>query len=124
MKLEPENAIVEAWRLQESIKKKRAEIRAEENQLKQIMALLESFNVTRIGKLERVSRLQHKRSIIPDQFRDRWPDLFNSLARVTLKDALEHLPEDELNQVCQISETVSWIIVSYEAPQVKRTWED
>ena len=87
MKLEPENAIVEAWRLQESIKKKRAEIRAEENQLKQIMALLESFNVTRIGKLERVSRLQHKRSIIPDQFRDRWPDLFNSLARVTLKDA-------------------------------------
>jgi hypothetical protein len=52
--------------------------------------------------------------IISERFRARWPELFTSLAKVTLKDAREaKIPEAELMEACDSIEQVSWKILFF-----------
>ncbi len=116
MQLEPNEAIEEAWRLQESIRKQRQQIRKEEERLRILMDLLETFNVTRIGPYERRQKIQRRRFIISERFQAKWPELFNKLARITIKDASIVLDPAQVEEVCEVQETETWEIISYKKP--------
>ena len=70
-------------------------------------------HVTQAGPYERRQKITCSRSIISESFRARWPEPFNRLARVTLKDALRELPEVEIEECCQVEEQITWEIVSH-----------
>jgi hypothetical protein len=111
-----EGTIKEAFGLQEKIRKQRKELKTNEQHLKMLLEVLDLEHVTRAGDYERRQKITCRRSILSEPFRARWPEHFNRLARVTLKDALRELPEAELNQVCQIEEQITWEIASHKLP--------
>ncbi len=111
-----EKAIAEAFELQEKIRRQRKELREDEKRLSTLLEALDLEHVTRAGDYERRQKTSCRRSIISEAFRARWPEAFNRLARVTLKDALRELPEAEVSECCQVDELVTWEIVSYRLP--------
>lgn len=111
-----EETIKEAFELQEIIRKQRKELRANENMLKTLMEALDLEKVMQAGPYERRQKVSCRRSISSEAFRARWPEVFNRLAKVTLKDALRELPEGEVEQCCQVDEVVTWEIVSHWRP--------
>lgn len=121
MQLEPKNAIEKAYNLQLSIKEKRKELKALENQYQTLMEALAVLEVGRVGPYERIQKVQKRRTIISETFRHTWPDLFNSLATVTLKAATAEISEEDLERAgaLQVHELVSWEIISYKKP-----WEE
>ncbi len=114
-----EKAITEAFELQEKIRKQRKELRENERHLSTLLEVLDLAHITRAGDFERRQKVSCRRSIISEEFRARWPEAFNRLARITLKDALRELPEAEVVQCCQVDELVTWEIVSYRLPGSK-----
>lgn len=114
-----EKAITEAFELQEKIRKQRKELRENERHLSTLLEALDLAEVTRAGDYERRQKVSCRRSIISEAFRARWPEAFNRLARVTLKDALRELPVAEVEQCCQMDDLISWEIVSYRLPGSK-----
>lgn len=113
---EAERAIKEAWELQESIRKRRAQLKRDEEHLQNLFETLVTLKVTRLGKLEVKPKITQRRQIISDRFYAIWPDLFNKLAKVSIKDAETVLPPEELNKVCDIKQIASWEIISYAKP--------
>lgn len=113
---EAERAIKEAWELQESIRKRRAQLKRDEEHLQNLFETLAILKVTRIGKLEVQPRVSSRRQIVSERFLAIWPDLFNKIAKVNIKDALTVIDENELNQVCEVRQIASWEIISYAKP--------
>lgn len=116
MQPEPKEAIEEAWRLQESIRKQRQQIKKDEQRLRDLMDLLGMLNVTRIGPYERRQKIQRRRSIVSERFQQRWPELFNRLAKITIKDASTVLDPGQVDELCEVQETETWEIISYKKP--------
>ncbi len=114
MQLEPKNAIEEAYRLQLLLKQKRAELKALEDQYKDLMDTLAFLEVSRVVGLERAQKLQRRSFIVSEAFRLAWPEHFNRLATVTLKAAMAEIPERDLEKAgaLQTHELVSWEIIS------------
>jgi len=108
-----EETIEEAYELQEIIRKQRKELKANESLLRTLLDVLELEKVTNAGPFERRQKISCRRSIISESFRARWPEHFNRLARVTLKDALRELPEAEIEECCQVEEQIIWEIISH-----------
>ncbi|VVB69501.1 Uncharacterised protein [uncultured archaeon] len=113
---DPEEKIREAFELQERIKKQRKELKANEGRLRTLLEVLDLEHVTRAGDYERRQKISCRRTIISESFRARWPEHFNRLAKVTLKDALRELPEAEIEECCQVEEQITWEIVSHKLP--------
>jgi ATP-dependent DNA helicase RecQ len=94
------NKMAKAYELQEILKKERQEVRMHEIEYKNLINDILSAKVQQLGEYEVSEKeVQKKRFIISDKFRERWPDLFNKLAKVTVKDAKEELDEKDLEDV-------------------------
>jgi hypothetical protein len=103
----------EAFEIQEEIAREKKAIKEKEWLLQNLLWQLEKENVGRLGDYERKKKITIKRIISSEKFRARWPELFNKLAKVTLKDAQAEVREVELNEVCSTFEQVSWKIIFY-----------
>jgi hypothetical protein len=102
----------EAFEVQEEIARERKALREKEALLQNLLWQLENENVGRLGYYERKRKVVSRDVIISERFRARWPELFTSLAKVTLKDAREaNIPEAELMEACDSTEQVSWKII-------------
>jgi ATP-dependent DNA helicase RecQ len=92
-----------AYELQETLKKERQQLKLHELEYKRLMDEIIANNVKHIGKYEIIDKVvQKKRFIISDKFREKWPDLFNRIAKVTINAALREITEDDLESVCGI----------------------
>ena len=107
--------MVKAYKLQETLKKERQQVKLHEEEYKNLMETIVASKVQRLGKYE-VSEVigQKKRYIVSDKFRAIWPDLFNTLATVTLKDAREKIKEEDLETVCETKITMKPVIVIHQ----------
>ncbi len=104
--------IARAYELQETLKKDRQQLKTHEEEYKRLMDQIISSKVKQLGSYEVVEKVvQKKRFIISDKFRERWPELFNQLAKVTLKSARERINDEELEEVCGV-ETVTKPIIA------------
>ena len=109
-----EEMIKEAYELQEKIRMQRKALKANEDNLKTLLEVLDLEKVTKAGPYERKPKIVSRRSIVPELFRARWPDLFDRLAKISLKDAEEEVRGEELNEVCNTIEIVSWKIIFHQ----------
>jgi hypothetical protein len=74
------NIMATACELQEILKKERQKLRQHDEEYKRLMDRIASSKVQRAGKYEIVGKeAQHQHFIILDEFRNRWPELFNRL---------------------------------------------
>lgn len=104
----------EAFEVQETIAKARKALKVQEDRLKNLLWQLEQAEVGRLGDYERKRKVVNRDVIISERFRASWPELFTSLAKVTLKDAREaNIPEAELMEACDSTEQVSWKIIFF-----------
>lgn len=94
------NKMAKAYELQELMKEERQKLRLHELQYKKLMDYIVSCDLKKIGEYEvSETEVQKKRYIISDKFRERWPELFNTLAKVTIKAAKEVLDEAEQKEL-------------------------
>lgn len=109
------NAIKEAYELQEENSRMRKILKENETRLKNILWQLEKDQVGRLGNYELKKRIISRDVISSEKFRAKWPEVFNRIAKITLKDARAEdcISEEELNEVCSSSETVAWKILFY-----------
>ncbi len=107
--------LAEAYEVQESIARMRKNLKAKEELYRGLMERLAMSDVGRVGDYERRRRVISRRVIRSDAFRAAWPELFNQIAKVTLKDAEKAVPEEELNSVCDTVESERWRIMFYGA---------
>ena len=125
MKLaEPVKALERAYELQEIIKKERHQLRQHEDEYKLLMTQISALNVRRVEYYEVIDKVKTRRYIISDLFRARWPDLFNKLAKITIKDAEAELPPEDLKSVCEVRETIKQEVVIYEKTSFQAMGED
>lgn len=65
------------------------------------------------GRLILVNKSRVTRTINSDLMRERFPQIFTEIAKVTLKDAEQHLSKVEVNRLCDIKiGTPSWDVVT------------
>jgi len=55
--------------------------------------------------------VQRQHFIVSDKFRERWPDLFNQLAIVRVKDAKEVIEEEDLEEVWEMKVVTKPVVV-------------
>lgn len=111
--------IAKAFKLQEELRKRRKELREIEAEYNALMESLVESKVERIGFYELVIKMQKRRAIDSGLFRARWPDIFNKIAKVTLKDAENNLRSEELinlDEVIKVEQSQRYSIISYEQP--------
>jgi hypothetical protein len=109
--------MAKAYKLQETLREERQQVRQHEEEYKRLMNLIVSSKVRQSGKYEVVDKeVQRKRQIISDRFRARWPELFNRLATVTMKAALEEIEENDLDDVCEIKTVAKPVIALRNRP--------
>lgn len=125
MKLtEPVKALERAYELQEMIKKERYQLRQHEDEYKLLMTQISALNVRRVEYYEVIDKVKTRRYIISDLFRAKWPDLFNKLAKITIKDAETELQPEDLKSVCEVRETMKQEIVICEKTSSQPAGED
>lgn len=89
--------------LQDTLEKEREQVRMHDKEYQKLMNQILASKVRRLGKYEVVdTEVQKKRQIVSDKFRERWPELFNQLATVTIKAAREKVKENDLDEVCEL----------------------
>lgn len=104
--------LAQAYELQETLKRERQQIKKHDEEYKDLMAKIIRSNVRQLGKYEvRDMEVQHQHFIISDKFRERWPDLFNKLATVKLKDAREIFTDKDLEAVWELKTVIKHVIV-------------
>lgn len=95
--------MAKAYDLQDTLEEERELVRIHNNEYQKLMEQIVASKVQKIGKYEVIDKeVQKKRQIISDKFRERWPDLFNQLATVTMKAARERIKENDLEEVCEL----------------------
>jgi hypothetical protein len=117
-------ALERAYELQEIIKKERHQLRQHEDEYKLLMTQISALNVRRVEYYEVIDKVKTRRYIISDLFRAKWPDLFNKLAKITIKDAEAELQPEDLKSVCEVRETIKQEIVTYEKTSLQLVGED
>ena len=97
------NLMAKAYNLQDTLEKEREQVRMHDKEYQKLMGQIVASKVQQLGKYEVVdTEVQKKRQIISDKFREKWPDLFNQLATVTMKAARERIKETDLEEVCEL----------------------
>jgi ATP-dependent DNA helicase RecQ len=97
------NLMARAYELQETLAEERERVRIHDKEYQELMVQIAVSKVQKIGKYEvKDTEVQKQRKIISDKFRERWPDLFNQLATVTMKAARERIKESDLEEVCEL----------------------
>jgi hypothetical protein len=101
-----------AYELQEILKKERQLVRQHDEEYKILMdQIIASGKQTagNYGLTDKVVQRQH--FIISDKFRERWPDLFNQLATVKVKDAKEVIDDEDLETVWEMKTVTKPVVV-------------
>jgi len=95
--------VAKAYELQETLAVERENVRMHDKEYQKLMEQIVASKVHNIGKYKVVDvEVQKKHQIISDRFRERWPELFNQLATVTMKAARERINESDLEDVCEL----------------------
>lgn len=112
-----DDEIAKAYELQETLRRERLRVKQHEKEYKKLMDQIISSKVRQSGKFEVVDTIvQKKRQIIPNRFRAKWPELFNRIATITMKAALEEIEEKDLEDVCEIKTITKPVIVLRNRP--------
>lgn len=92
-----------AYELQEILKKERQLVRQHDDEYKALMDQITSSGPQKAGNYELTDKVvQRQHFIVSDKFREKWPDLFNQLATVKVKDAKEVIEEEDLETVWEL----------------------
>jgi hypothetical protein len=79
--------MAKAYELQEILKKERQLIRQHDEEYKILMDQITASGKQKAGNYELSDKVvQRQHFIVSDKFRERWPDLFNQLATVKVKE--------------------------------------
>jgi hypothetical protein len=106
-----ETELARAYELQEVLKRERNQVKTHEKEYNELMDKITRSKVQHIGSYKVVQKaIQKNRHIVSDEFRKRWPDLFNKLARVTIKSAQNELNDEDIYAVCEVKEIIKPII--------------
>ena len=89
-----------AYELQEILKKERQLVRQHDEEYKILMDQITASGKQKAGNYELADKVvQRQHFIVSDKFRERWPELFNQLATVKVKDAKEVIDDKDLETV-------------------------
>lgn len=103
--------LAKAYELQETLKRERQQVRMHEEEYNKLMDDILLSKVQHLGVYAVVQKVVNKnRYIVSDKFRERWPDLFNKLARVTIRSAQKELDDEDIYSVCMIKEIIKPVI--------------
>lgn len=103
--------LARAYELQETLKKERQQIKRHEEDYNKLMNKIILSEVQHLGAYMVVQKVvQKKRYIVSNKFRERWPDIFNKLAKVTIKSAQKELNDEDIYAVCEVEEIVKPVI--------------
>ncbi len=92
-----------AYELQEILKKERQLVRQHDEEYKALMDQITASGTQKAGSYKLTDKdVQRQHFIVSDKFRERWPDLFNQLATVKVKDAKEVIDEEDLETVWEL----------------------
>jgi len=101
-----------AYELQELLKKERQLIRQHDSEYKTLMDQIAASGTQNAGNYELADKIvQRQHFIVSDKFRERWPDLFNQLATVKVKDAKEVIDEKDLETVWELKIVTKPVVV-------------
>lgn len=92
-----------AYELQEILKKERQLIRQHDEEYKALMDQITASGTQKAGNYELADKIvQRQHFIVSDKFRERWPELFNQLATVKVKDAKDVIDDKDLETVWEL----------------------
>jgi len=101
-----------AYELQEILKKERQLVRQHDDEYKALMDQITASGTQKAGNYELTDKdVQRQHFIVSDKFRERWPDLFNQLATVKVKDAKEVIDEEDLETVWELKVVTKPVVV-------------
>lgn len=101
-----------AYKLQEILKKERQLVRQHDEEYKALMDQITASGTQKAGNYELTDKdVQRQHFIVSDKFRERWPDLFNQLATVKVKDAKEVIDEEDLETVWELKVVTKPVVV-------------
>lgn len=107
-----------AFELQEILKKERQLVRQHDEEYKLLMDQIASSGLKKAGNYEIDDKIvQRQHFIISDKFRERWPELFNQLATVKVKDAKEVLKDSDLEAVWEMRIVTKPVVVMNQRSQ-------
>lgn len=101
-----------AYELQEILKKERQLLRQHDDEYKALIDQITASGTQQAGNYELTDKVvQRQHFIVSDKFRERWPDLFNQLATVKVKDAKDVIGEEELEEVWEIKTVTKQVVI-------------
>jgi hypothetical protein len=109
-----------AYELQEKLKKERQLVRQHDEEYKALMDQITASGTQKAGNYvleDKVVQRQH--FINSDKFRERWPDLFNQLATVKVKDAKEVIEEEDLEEVWEMKIVTKPVVVLHNGSETQ-----
>jgi len=104
--------MAKAYELQEILKKERQLVRQHDEEYKILMDQITASGKQKAGNYELADKVvQRQHFIISDKFRERWPDLFNQLAIVKVKDAKEVIDDKDLETVWEMKIVTKPVVI-------------
>jgi len=101
-----------AYMLQEILKKERQLVRQHDDEYKALMDQITASGTQKAGNYELTEKVvQHQHFIISEKFREIWPDLFNQLATVKIKDAKEVIDDEDLETVLELKTVTKPVVI-------------
>lgn len=101
-----------AYELQEILKKERQLLRQHDVEYKALIDQITASGTQQAGNYELTDKVvQRQHFIVSDKFRERWPDLFNQLATVKVKDAKDVIGEEELEEVWDMKIITKQVVI-------------
>ena len=114
------NKMVRAYELQELLKKERQILRQHDEEYKALMDQITASGAQKAGNYELTDKVvQRQHFIISERFREKWPDLFNQLAIVKVKDAKEAIGEEDLEDVWEMKTVTKPIVILHTGPETQ-----
>lgn len=104
--------MAKAYELQEILKKERQLVRQHDEEYKILMDQITASGKQKAGNYELADKVVNRQHfIISDKFRERWPDLFNQLAIVKVKDAKEVIDDKDLETVWEMKIVTKPVVI-------------
>ena len=109
-----------AYELQEMLKKERQLVRQHDDEYKALMDQITASGTQQAGNYELTDKVvQRQHFIVSDKFREKWPDLFNQLAIVRVKDAKEVIEEEDLEEVWEMKVVTKQVVVLHNGSRIQ-----
>lgn len=104
--------MAKAYELQEILKREGELVRRHKEEYKILMDQIAASKVQKAGNYELADKVvQRQHFIVSDKFRERWPELFNQLATVKVKDAKEVMDDKDLETVWEMKIVTKPVVI-------------